>query len=393
MANGLSLQDVLGAPNLTGLIKTTKSGIPNPFPDEFFGVGHKVFGNQGTYFTADGTRTVATVTTYGGAPNSVQQRSLNGQPIVLLHSYEELNLNPLVYQSLYDYDNLSRQKMGASEVKRQMTEFKKRHTNLRIAAMASTLFTGFINFDANGNLLPPGASVPNGGTSINWGIPTNSNTPASGVPSNIGTAVDPLGTGTAIIGSTAAPWSTTTTDINAQVTALKQAATLLTGYEIAHAFYGVNIPSLLAKNQNTQPYMSRDSVVFYNGSAPSGPAFIKTGEIPPGVLGLQWHKAYQSFFKDQNDAFQGLIGANQILFTPEYTDGDWLDVMEGSYAVPQRVWEKLPADEAMEDIDQVFGMFAYSIQSLKPPTATFCVGDTFMPVLKNPKAIFICTVA
>lgn len=388
----LSLQDVLGAPNLCGLVQTTKSGIPNPFPDEFYTVCNQVFGNQGVYFPADGTRSTATITSYGAGPNAVQQKSINGQPVVLLHSYEELNLNPLVYQSLYDYSSLSRQQMGAKEVQRQIKEFKKRLSNLRIGAMVSLLFTGKINFDRSGNLLPPGASVPAGGTSVDFGIPTNSGTAVAGTPSNIGVAVDPLGTGTAVIGSAAGSWATTTTDITKQVNGLKQASTFLTGYELTNAFYGKNVPSILANNTNTQNYMARDTVVYVNGTGPSGPAYIKSGEIPDGILGLKWGKAYQSFFKDQNNAFQGLVGDNQILFTPDYNDG-WLDVMEGSYTVPMKAWEKLSDEQAMQEMQQVFGMFAYSLQSLKPPTATFCVGDTFLPTLRNPLAIFIATVA
>ncbi len=392
---GLTINDILGAPNLLGLIQTTKSGVPNPFPDSMYEVDQKVLGDQGTYFPADGTRTTATITAYGAGPNAVQQRSLGALPIKLLHSYEELNLNPLQYQNLLNYEDLSRQRMGAAEVQRQVREFKKRNTNLRIAAMVSTIFTGKINFDASGNLLPPGAAVPTGGTSINFNIPTNNNTPAVGVPSNIGTAVDPLGTGTAIIGTAAGSWAVANTEINKQTTALKQAATFLTGYEIEDAYYGKNVPALLADNTSTQNYMARDQVVYINGTAPSGAAYIKSGEIPDGVLGLRWHKAYQSFFKDQNDAFQGLVGDNQIAFTPAPST-DWISVIEGSYPVPRNVWQKYAdgaATDAMSDIDLVYGMFAYSVQCLKPPTATFCVGDTFIPVLKNPKCIFVVTVA
>jgi hypothetical protein len=391
----LSINDVLGAPNLLGLIQTTKSGIPPVFPDEFYTVDDKVFGNQGTYFPVDGTRKTATITTYGGPPTSVQGKYIGSKPVVLLHSYEELNLNPLMFQNLLNYKDLSRQRMGAAEVARQVREFKKRMSNLRIAAMVEALFTGQVIFDGSGNLLAPGSVVPANGTSVNYGYPTNNGTAAVGVPSNIGVAVDPLGTGTAIIGSAAGSWATATTNISQQTTALKQAAIFLTGYEITNAFYGKNVPSILANNTNTQAYMARDNIAVITGVGPTGPTYIRTGEIPDGVLGFKWHKAYQGFFKDQNGNNVPLVGDNQILFTPDYST-DWLGTIEGSYTVPNNVWKKYPdggTEDAMSDIDIAYGMFLYSVQCLKPPTATFVVGDTFLPVLKNPLVNFVPTVA
>lgn len=391
MAGQLSIQDILGAPNLTGLIRLTESGIPNPFPDNFYTVDQQVFGNQANYFSAIGQRTTATIAAYGGAPHAAQQLSLNSVPVVLMHSYETLSLNPLVYQSLFDYGNLSRQKQGAAEVKRQVTEFKKRLSNLRIAAMVETLFTGKIGFDNNGNLLPPGAVIPANGTTITWNIPTNSGTATSGVPSNIGVAVDPLGTGTAIIGSSAGSWANPGTDINSQIIALKQASMFLTGFPIAHAFYGRGVPSLLAGNPSTQNYMARSQF----GPGGAGAQYITEGEVPKGVLGLDWHPAYQSFYIDQNGSNQPLVGTNQILFTPDYST-NWLATLEGSYSVPQNPWRKLPvegAGNAMEDMEQVFGMFAYSVPQLIPPGAMFAYGDTWIPVLKNPQVVFIPTVA
>jgi hypothetical protein len=38
------------------------------------------------------------------------------------------------------------------------------------------------------------------------------------------------------------------------------------------------------------------------------------------------------------------------------------------------------------------GMFAYGMASADPPTAKIIYGDTFLPVLKIPSAIFVATV-
>jgi hypothetical protein len=38
------------------------------------------------------------------------------------------------------------------------------------------------------------------------------------------------------------------------------------------------------------------------------------------------------------------------------------------------------------------GMFAYGLASADPPSAKIVYGDTFLPVLKVPSAIFVATV-
>jgi len=52
-----------------------------------------------------------------------------------------------------------------------------------------------------------------------------------------------------------------------------------------------------------------------------------------------------------------------------------------------------PAEPAVASGMEVkAGMFAYGMASADPPSAKIVYGDTFLPVLKVPSAVFVATV-
>jgi hypothetical protein len=363
-----NINDILGGPNLCGMIQATTSGIPDPFPAEFYHVDSQVDGDTGEYTVFQGQRGTATVSAYGAPSKAAQFRNIGKTTVKLIHAIESISLPVATYINLLSYNDLSKQRLGITEVTRQIKEFKRRFANLRIAAMTSALFNGQIYFDNFGNLLPTSTGAA---TTVNYQIPSG----------NIG-HLDPFNTGTPILGGTA--WSSASTNIDTQIQALLQAAVQLTGYELKHAFYGINVPHYLTGNTNLGNYFYRN--------APFNEGFVQTADIPNPLLGLTWHKAYYSFFQDQNGNNQSLVGPNQVLFTPDPSP-DWIGVLEGSYAVPSDIG-RVSGNEAsvVEQMQIAHGMFAYGRQIDDPVTAKIVAGDTFLPVIKNPQAIFIATV-
>lgn len=363
-----NINDILGGPNLVGMIQATTSGIPDPFPADFYRVDAQVDGDTGEYTVFTGQRGTATVSAYGAASKAAQFRNVGKKAVKLLHSIESITLPVSAYINLLAYDDLSKQRLGIAEVTRQVKEFKRRFANLRVAAMTSALFKGRIYFDAAGNLLP---GSTNAATTVDYGIPAG----------NVG-RLDPFNTGTPILGGNA--WNNASADIDQQIQSLLQAAVQLTGYELKHAFYGKNVPHYLTGNTNLGNY-------FYR-SPQFNPGFVATADIPNPLLGLTWHKAYYSFFEDQNGVRQPMVGDDQILFTPDPSP-DWIGVLEGSYAVPTDVG-RIGADEAsaVSRMQVAHGLFAYGRQIDDPVTAKIVAGDTFLPAVKNPQAIYIATV-
>lgn len=367
----VSINDILGAPNLCGIIQSTVSGIPNPFPPAFFQVDQTVDGDTGEYKVFSGSRTNATISPYGAPSKNRQLREIGVTAVKLLHSVENIVLPVKDYINLLNYNDLAKQKLGIDEVSRQIREARWTQDNLRISALTSMLFKTQIYYDGLGNLLPSSTGAL---TTVNYDVPAGNQN-----------QLDVFQTGNPII---SASWATNTTTIDKQVQALHQAAVQLTGYELKHAFYGKNIPSYLTGNANLGNYFFRDSY----GPDAFGPQYIATADIPNPLLGLTWHKAYQSFFMDQNGNRQTLVGDDQIVFTPEPSTA-WIGFLEGTYPVPTKAGIITPAEPTVaSSMETRAGMFAYGMASADPPTAKIVYGDTFLPVLKVPSAIFVATV-
>jgi hypothetical protein len=367
----VSINDILGAPNLCGIIQSTVSGIPNPFPPGFFQVDQTVDGDTGEYKVFTGTRTNATISPYGAPSKNRQLRDVGVKSVKLLHSVENIVLPVKDYVNLLNYNDLAKQKLGIDEVSRQIREARWTQDNLRISALTSMLFNTEIFYDNQGNLLPNSTGAQ---TTVSYGVPVGNQN-----------QLDVYQTGNPII---SASWATNTTAIDKQIQALHQTAVQLTGYELKHAFYGLNVANYLTSNSNLGNYFFRDSY----GPDAFGPSYVATADIPNPLLGLTWHKAYQSFFIDQNGNQQSLVGPNQVVFTPEPSTS-WIGFLEGTYPVPTKAGIITPAEPTIvSSMETRAGMFAYGMASADPPTAKIVYGDTFLPVLKVPSAIFVATV-
>ncbi len=360
-----TLDQILGGTNLTGVIQQTSTGIPDVFPPGFYASRRPVDGDTAEYIRVDGTRQTARVAAYG-SPS--QQRELKGIakiPVKLIHTVESVLHKPHVLTNLLAPDGNGKQQLGIAEVTRQTRQFRQLFDNLRVASLTSMLFTGSINFDGNGNLLPNGSGAK---VTVNYGIPAG----------NTG-QLNPLGAGN-ILDVT---WDTATANIATQLSNLKKAARKLTGYPLAHAFYGQNVLDYLLANNKVKEMMK------FN---PAANAKTLAGETPSGLFGLQWHPAYEAFYEDDTGAAQDLVGADQVLFTPE-PSMDWLDWLEGTYPIPATVGQVTPdAVSAVGGVSLATGIFSYGQITSDPVTIKQVAGDTFLPVLKVPKAVFVATV-
>lgn len=367
----VDLQSVLGAPQLCGMIQQTKTGIPNVLPPGMFNRDKLVEKDYGSYTRVTGTRTTARIAKYGSPAQRRQLKGLEDVPVKLLHTIESIELKMADFRGLIKKDstgsNLLVDEKGQDEIARQIREARTNVDNLRTGAATQALFNGAIWFDNDGNLLPTSSGAVT--------------TPSFGIPAGNQNQLNILGTGNIL----SAGWQTTSTDIASQVLGVKQAAIRLTGYPIKYALYGINVPKYLTTNTTLSNYFIR------NLSA--NPKYIETGDIPNPLLGLTWLPAYDSFFEDNNGVLQGLVGPDQVVFMPE-PSLDWCGTLEGKFDVPgSSVLGKTGLD-LLGDMQTMDGMFAFAAVEYSGGVVRIEIfyGDTFLPVIKNNKAIFQATV-
>ena len=164
--------------------------------------------------------------------------------------------------------------------------------------------------------------------------------------------------------------------------AVKKAGRKLTGHPITHAFYGINIPGYIAMDPVLQ--------AIIRGSQRVAEETI-TAEIPASVGNLKWYPIDQAFFVDQNGNYQDWAGPNTIVFTPDPST-DWWEVIEGTYPVPRSIQLANDMGAVLGNLQQVAGPFSYAQVTTNPVSLQHFAGDTFLPILKNPAAVFIAEV-
>lgn len=355
-----TIQQILGYVSLTGVIQGIKTGIPDNLPPAFFNTKKTVIGNAGRYTRVTGTRQTARLAQYGAPAVQRAIKDVSDVDVKLMHTFENITMDPLLLQALRNYDNYDLQRMGVEEVDRQMAEFRMYFDNLRLSCVYSMLANGAIWFDNQGNLLPTssGALAP-----ISFQMNANNQGHCNGIVTS--------------------SWLLNNTDIPGQIRNLRIRAAELTGYQLKYAFYGVNIPSYMTQNNYVLDYLSRNPV--------KAEKWLDQAEIPDGLFGLTWVPVYTSFFQDQNGVNQSLFGTDQVIFTPEI-DRAVYELMEGTYQVPSSFNASANMATALASMKTVEGMFSYAVPVHNPPTAQMFTGDTFLPTWKIPDAMFQVTV-
>lgn len=365
----VALQDVLGAPQLTGVVQQTTTGIPDIFPSGFWPDGHVVDKDTGSFFRVQGQRTNATISKYGGPAQDVQLQNIENVPVILMHTVQKIELPAADFRGLIQKDstgsNLIIDQKGADEIARQIREARTVLDNLRTSAKTSAFFLGSINWNNKGQLLVSSSGAV---TSANFGIPASNQgqLPVFGTP---------------LITQS---WANAATNIEQQVIAIKQASIRLSGYPIKYAFYGKNIPTYMVNNNTLQQFFVR------NNNA--NPQYLATGDIPNPCLGLTWVPAYESFFQDASGNLVSLVNDDAVTFSPAPM-GDWHEVMMGKYDVPGESMLGHTGMDLLQELEVVEGMFMYANLELDPIRISLLFGDTSLPVVRNNLVLFQAIVA
>ncbi len=359
-----AIQDVLGAPNLIGVIQSTKTGLLDVLPAGFVAPGKTVEGDHGTYTRVTGTRKTARLAQYGAPSVRRQLKGVEEIGVKLLHTIEHIVHNPIVLQNLLSVEG-AKQVMGRAEIARQTRDFRILFDNLRLATIYEALALGAIYFDGDGNLLPSSTGAV---ITVDFSIPSSNQD-----------QLDIDGTG-AVIG---ASWAVDGTDIVGQLMLLKKRAAHLNGYVPELALYGANILEYLLTNTAIKNLISGSAGMSEQAAA---------GAVPRGLLGFDWHPVSAAFFVDDDGDAQSMFGDDTVVFCPRPTP-DWWEVLQGSYITPTAVGG-VSADgtAAVGDFTQTQGMFSYAVVQADPPSIKHVAGDTFLPVIKVPGAVYIADV-
>lgn len=359
-----SVDNVLGAQNLIGLIQGVVEGIPNRLPTGLLQSNETVEGNRGSYTRVEGNRKNAMIVQYGSPSERAKLQGISEVPVTLIHTFEHQMHQGSTLLNLMAEDNPGRQQRGQQSIARQVRSFGSRFANLRTTAASAMIHDGELH------VAPSGAILPSSSGALY--------TIDAQVPAAHKSQLDVFGDGDLLD----ANWETSTTDIIGQITAVKEASMKVTGYPIMHAIYGSNILALL---------MGNDAISQLVRNNPGLNQAASAGEIGNGLMGLNWWPGWGTFYEDNDGTLQDLVGANDITFIPDPSP-EWWDMLNGTYLVPNQLNVGSTASDMLGALSEVAGAFSYAELATDPPGIKHYSGDTFLPVLKVPKAVFQGTV-
>ena len=383
---GVPLVQVLGAKNIIGIIQALKPGIgEKKLPPALLTPTRQVSGNYGTYHKVIGERRAAKTSNYGAPAQVYEPTGVAEVPVNFLHSFNQMAFGPTNLLNLLQEGDEVRQKLGMQTIARQTGDFAQTYRNLRVLAVYQMLATGAITTDAQGSITTKASEVAR---TLSFGIPST-NTGQINIPRydiNGKVVASPI---------ISASWATVGTSILQQLQDLREVAAQYTGYPLSLAFCGKNVRKYLMDNTEYKDYMKR--------YAPAQEAAFK-GVIPAGFADFTWVEMTETFYSrdkvndggslSPNIPALPIFGPDTVTFTPDITS-EWYDFIEGSYPVPMGEEEGKSATEILRRYEEVFGHFGWAKRGVdsNPSTIVEYQGDTFLPVIKVPQAVFIAKVA
>jgi hypothetical protein len=366
--SGVALEDILGYMPLTEALRTKASGVPNPFPAEFFQTApaNKVMGDRAKYVIISGERRTAKRAKYGSPAVRRALRDVGDQAVKLLHLSESFAVDLMVLQQLRSFEKYS-QDAGMDWLRYQLDEAARRIANTEVITTASVLKSGAIYFDSNGNLLPSSSGADTNAT-IDFGVPATHQNQCNGI-------ID-------------SSWLLTGTDIPGHIAGLQRYALEETGMELGAALYGKSIAKAIRQNSYCQAFLSRNPGL--NDKLSMG------YEIPDGLFGIKkWIPVYQSFYEtDDSGTVAEIWDDNQVTFVPNVAQPDkmtWYVRYEGSLPVPRTIDVQKDPMAAIKNAELVYGAGGYSVATVAPPGVECYTFHTFLPAVRNPKALFQAT--
>lgn len=376
-----SLMDYLAGDALTKLAQAyaNRPGLARPFPASFYAT--KQNPNAGTttvsYDVETSSREAAKVRNPDSPSAMVQGVGVQNKKVVGLGSREAYPIGLEMIGALQSNSEIVRMNAQA-ELQRQVRNFVDRFRNLRTNAAHSVLFRGKIDVAADGEIQTTSFSPMR---TIDYGVPTGNliTHDGSGSTYNIG------------------DWSNSATNIVLNVQNLKKYQSRQRGFDVTNVYYDVNVPGYLAANTSFKEYLTRNP--NFNQQ------FVNTGEIPNGVLDLNWTPIYKAVHVTggtggTSATITGWTSGKFISFSPDPGADWWYENLECGLPAPTGLTSEAQITEAMLNPDTLskafpirWGMHSYSLMNADPIMAKLIVADFHLPALKSANAYMFGTCA
>ncbi|QDU60005.1 hypothetical protein Pan216_08420 [Planctomycetes bacterium Pan216] len=300
---------------------------------------------------------------FRGQPARVlQPTSAAERRVYMLHAFNEVNLSTESLRMVRRPDDQTLQEQGREEIHRQMEDFGDRHLIFRAVCLAKTLVDGEIHFNNEGQVLESSSGA--------------SYTVDFGVPDGHKGQLDFNGSGD-LIGTR---WSSTSAKILDDLDDIRIAAEEENAEEPKHIWLHHSAKRWLRDNTQLQQYVQ---------GSPEKIDQVLRGSFIEDLNGWTWH-FYSGRYAAADGTTKPYIPVDRAIITPDV--GPWLRAVNGSEMITGFEGLRSTIDEALGEITEVFGDFAYVKLVDNPTKLVLRMGTNFVYAFANPKAVWMPTV-
>lgn len=294
----------------------------------------------------------------GAAARLIQPTGADARKVTLAHVFNELRLGFDSLRALREPDNWTLQKLGRTEVMKQLQDFGTRHMMTKRVFLAKALADGVVYTNFEGQILESSTGAEQ---TIDLGVPASHKSQL-----NIGGNV------------ISAAWDVAGTDILGQLDNLTYAA------EVEN----VDPPKHIWLNSQNKKWfrLNTELKAYYSGVRPLNELL---NEDTVEINGYVFH-FFGGTYTDASGSTQPFIPLTKAIITPDL--GPWFMNAIGLEYVPTSIDIAGSTDEALANVVEQYGPFAYSKFEHNPPRLSVYMGDNFMYAFRNPKSIWIPTI-
>jgi hypothetical protein len=341
-----------------------KAGVTRPLPAGFYtGTPNPNVGTLVSYDVETASRAAAVITNPDSPSLPAPGVATINKKVAAIGTRESYTIGLDLIQALQVGGIVGNN--ARMELARQVKNFASRFATLRADVVHSMLLRGKIDVSSAG------------------AVQTSTSSPIRTIDASVPTANQLT---TAGAGSTYAigDWSSAATDIPGKILGLKRYAATTYNFGIDTVFYGVNVPGYLAKNTLFKEYLARNP--GFNQ------AYVNTGEIPNGVMGLNWVNVATA---TKGGGSTNWAGDNFLGFYPSLSE-DWYEYIECGLPAPTGLASEAKIEAAIASAEAIggsfpirYGLHSYSMLNADPISAKMIVADFTLPIIKSPNAVYI----
>lgn len=362
MASTYELQEVLHPQVITEMYREESGRFPlNPLVDFYSAQIKNYKGDRFEFAYRAAVKEPAPANLRGQPARVLQPTGLRDAKVYMLRAFNEIGLSMDALQMLRRPSDVTLQEKGREEIVRQMEDFGDRHKVFRAVCLAKTLVEGKLYFNAAGQVLESSAGAA---YTVDFGVADSHRSQLNPGSGNILTT----------------SWDDPAAKILDHLDGVRIEAEKENAEEPRHIWLNHYAKRWLRDNTQLKAYVQ---------GSPEMVDRVLAGSMIENLNGWTWH-FYSGTYTAADGTTQPYIPTTRAILTPDL--GPWLRAANGSELITGYEGIRASIDEALADVTEVFGDFAYVKLIDNPTKLVLRMGTNFVYAFANPNAVWCPTV-